>query len=66
MKAASLCTHADPDRRAEGLAMLRDGRFPSSTAMSLDRIISSSWLTYLLTAVSTALASFIAYHYSPR
>ncbi|MDE6855379.1 MAG: protein kinase, partial [Muribaculaceae bacterium] len=66
MKAASLCTHADPDRRAEGLAMLRDGRFPSSTAMSLDRIISSSWLTYLLTAVSTALASFIAYHYITR
>ena len=66
MKAASLCTHTDPDRRAEGLAMLRDGRFPSSTAMSLDRIISSSWLTYLLTAVSTALASFIAYHYITR
>ena len=66
MKAAHLCTHADPDRRAEGLAMLRDGRFPSSTAMSLDRIISSSWLTYLLTAVSTALASFIAYHYITR
>ena len=66
MKVARLCTHADPDRRAEGLAMLRDGRFPSSTAMSLDRIISSSWLTYLLTAVSTALASFIAYHYITR
>ena len=63
MKAARLCMHADPERRADGLAMLRAGRFPSSTSMRLDRIISSSWLTYLLTAISTVLATFIAYHY---
>lgn len=63
MKAARLCMHVDPERRADGLAMLRAGRFPSSTSMRLDRIISSSWLTYLLTAVSTVLATFIAYHY---
>ena len=63
MKAARLCMHADPERRADGLSMLREGRFPSSTSMRLDRIISSSWLTYLLTAISTVLATFIAYHY---
>ena len=63
MKAARLCMHADLERRADGLSMLREGRFPSSTSMRLDRIISSSWLTYLLTAVSTVLATFIAYHY---
>lgn len=62
-EAARICMADDPAKRGDGLRMLRESRWPSPTARALDRALSSSWLTYTLLAVSSALAAFIAYHY---
>ena len=62
-EAARICMAMDPAERAEGLRMLSEGRWPSTTAHALDHALSSSWLTYTLLSVSSALAAFIAYHY---
>ena len=62
-EAARICMAADPAKRGEGLAMLRESRWPSPTLRALDSALSSSWLTYTLLAVSSALAAFIAFHY---
>ena len=62
-EAARICMAADPAKRREGLRMMRESRLPSPTAHALGQSLSSSWLTYTLLAVSSALAAFIAYHY---
>lgn len=60
--AAEKCRASDPSKRVEGFALLKEGLSHKTPTMILDECLSSAWLTYLLTAISSALAIFIAYH----
>ena len=62
-QAARLCMDNDPRKRKEGLIMVETGRAPQPAASLPDRILSSTALTCILTAICLMLAVFITLHY---
>ena len=62
-QAARLCMDNDPRKRKEGLVMIETGRAPQPAASLPDRILSSTALTYILTAICLILSVFITLHY---
>ena len=62
-QAARLCMDNDPRKRKEGLVMIETGRTPQPAASLPDRILSSTALTYILTAICLILSVFITLHY---
>ncbi len=62
-QAAMRCLSKDPQKRKEGLAMLESGTDPQAPASLGMRILSSSTLTYILSAICLLLTAFITHHY---
>lgn len=62
-QAAMQCMDKDPQKRRQGIAILENGFELQEPASFADRILSSTPLTYILSAICMLLSAFITFHY---